>query len=51
MTARSGRGGGGCHPGGAKNEESETVVVDGGQDPWGEGRKIDQGGTVSSLND
>ena len=32
-------------------EESETVVVDGGQDPWGEGRKIDQGGTVSSLND
>ena len=63
MTARSGRGGGGCHPGGAKNgdrrnpggvctrEESETVVVDGGQDPWGEGRKIDQGGTVSALND
>ena len=32
-------------------EESETVVVDGGQDPWGEGRKTDQGGTVSSLND
>ena len=32
-------------------EESETVVVDGGQDPWGEGHKTDQAGTVSSLND
>ena len=32
-------------------EVSETVVVDGDPNPWGEGHKIDQGGNVSSLND
>ena len=32
-------------------EESENVVVDGCQDPWGEGRKNDQDGIVGSLND
>ena len=31
-------------------EGNENVVVDGGQDPWDEGHKIDQGGNVSSLN-
>ena len=30
---------------------SEIVVVDGDPNPWGAGRKIDQGGNVSSLND
>ena len=32
-------------------EESENVVVDGCQDPWGEGHKNDQDGIVGSLND
>ena len=32
-------------------EESESVVVNGCQDPWGEGRKNDQDGTEGSLND
>ena len=31
-------------------EESEIVVEDGDPNPWGSGHKIDQGGSVSSLN-
>ena len=32
-------------------EGNENVVVDGGQVPWEEGHKIDQGENVSSLSD
>ena len=31
-------------------EESENVVVNGCQDPWGEGHRSDQDGIVGSLN-
>ena len=33
-----------------EESETENVVVDGGQDPWGEGRRSDQDGIVSSWD-